>query len=95
MTIVCYKDSLHCINLLKGPNLSFHVYLVLIQDVKELMKKNNVTVYHTLREDNQCVDFMVKLGASLDTELLYHSSSRDDLLNLLRMDADETFFSRE
>lgn len=74
--LVCYNDSLHCINLLKGPNLSFHVYAVLIQDVKDLMEQNNVTVYHTLREDNQCVDFMAKLGASSDTELLYHSTLR-------------------
>jgi len=46
--LVCYNDSMHCINLLKGPNLSFHVYEVLIQDVKDLMERNNVTIYHTL-----------------------------------------------
>jgi hypothetical protein len=92
---VCYSDSLHCINLLKGPILNFHVYAVLIQDVKDLMEQNNVPVYQTLREGNQCADFMVKLGASSDTELFYHSSPPDDLLNLLRMDAAGTFFSRD
>ena len=59
------------------------------------MEQNNVTVYHTLREGNQCEDFMAKLGASSDTELFYHSSPPDDLLNLLRMDADVIFFSRD
>jgi len=59
--LVCYSDSLHCINLLKGPNLSFHVYAVLIQNVKDLLEQNNVNFYHTLREGNQCADFMAKL----------------------------------
>lgn len=93
--LVCYNDSLHCINLLKGPILNFHVYAVLIQDVKDLMEQNNVSVYHTLREGNQCADFMAKFGASSDTGLSYHSSPPDDLLNLLRMDAAGTFFSRD
>ncbi|XP_024633938.1 uncharacterized protein [Medicago truncatula] len=93
--LVCYNDSLHCINLLKGPILNFHVYAILIQDVKDLMEQNNVIVYHTLKEGNQCADFMAKLGAYSDTELFYHSSPPDDLLNLLRMDAAETFFSRD
>jgi len=38
---------------------------------------------------------MVKFGASPNTELLYHGSPLDDLLNLFKMDAAETFFSRE
>jgi len=92
--LVCYNDSLHCINLLKGPILSFYVYTVLIQDVKDLMEQNNVTVYHTLREGNQCADFMAKFGASSPTELFYHSFPLD-LLNILRTDATGTFFSKE
>jgi len=28
------------------------------------MEQNNVTVYHTLKEGNQCADFMAKFGAS-------------------------------
>lgn len=93
--LVCYSDSLHHINLLKSPTLSLHVYAVLIQDVKDLLEHNNVTIYHTLREGNQCTDFMTKLGASSDTELLYHSSPPEDLLNIVRMDATRTFFFRE
>jgi len=38
---------------------------------------------------------MAKLGADLDTELLYHVSSPADLLDLLRMDAVGTLYSRE
>jgi len=28
--LVCYSDSLHCINVLKGPTMRYHVYAVLI-----------------------------------------------------------------
>jgi len=92
--LVCYTDSLHCTNLLEGPIMSFHVYSVLIQDVKDLIEQNNVTIYHTLRKGKQCTDFMAKLRASSDVELLYHASPSDNLLCLLRMDTDRTFFSR-
>jgi len=93
--LVCYSDSLHCINLLKGPTSKFHVYAVLIQDVKDLIEQNNVIVSHTLRKGNHCADFMAKLGASLDVELLHHASPTDELLNLIRMDAIGTFYYRE
>jgi len=44
--------------------LSYHVYFVLIQDVKDLIGQSNVTVCHTLREGNHCADFFAKLGAN-------------------------------
>ena len=60
-----------------------------------LFRQGNVTVCHTLREGNHCVDFMAKLGVGSDTEMLYHVSPLDDLSNLLRMDAVGTLYSRE
>ncbi|GAU26946.1 hypothetical protein TSUD_06180 [Trifolium subterraneum] len=32
--LVCYSDSFHSINLIKGPSIKYHVYAVLIQDIK-------------------------------------------------------------
>jgi ribonuclease HI len=48
-TLICYFNSLHCINVIKGPNIHFHVHVVLIQHIKELFSHNNVTICHTLR----------------------------------------------
>jgi len=45
--LVCNTDSLHCINLLKGPSMRCHVYVVLIQDVKDLIRQGNVTLSHS------------------------------------------------
>jgi hypothetical protein len=72
--LVCYSDSLHFVNLIKGPQIKFHIYAVLIQDIKELFSQTNVYLYHTLREGNQCADFFAKLGASLDGDFLTHTS---------------------
>jgi len=60
----CYSDSLVCINLINGPIERYHIYVVLIQDIKHLLHQINVTVSHTLREGNQCADFMAKLGVT-------------------------------
>ena len=54
----------------------------------------NVIVCHTLREANQCADFMAKLGASSNIKFLLHASPPEDLFHLLKFGAVETFFSR-
>ncbi|KAK2444790.1 hypothetical protein QL285_015789 [Trifolium repens] len=61
---VCYSDSLHSINLIKGPKVKYHIHAVLTQDIKELFFQTNVFLHHTLRKGNQCADFFAKLGAS-------------------------------
>jgi len=35
--LFCYYDSLHYINIIKDTSLKFHVYAVLIQDIKDLI----------------------------------------------------------
>jgi len=74
--------------------MKFRVYAVLIQDIKELIARINVTACHTLCEESQCADFMVKLGASSNIEFLLHASPPNDMLHLLKIDAVGTFFSR-
>jgi len=75
--------------------MKFHVYVVLIQEIKKLIAQINVTVCHTLREGSQGADFMAKLGASSNIEFLLHASPPDDLLHLLKTDAAGTFFFRD
>jgi hypothetical protein len=81
--LVCYSDSLHYVNLIKGPQVKYHIHAVLIQDIKELLFQTNVSVYHTLREENQCVDFLT------------HASSSKGICNLLRNDAMGTSFRHD
>ncbi|GAU35593.1 hypothetical protein TSUD_295290 [Trifolium subterraneum] len=72
--LACYSDSSHCVNLIKGPQVRYHIHAVLIQDIKELVSQSNVSHHHTLRVGNQCVDFFAKLEASLDADFLTHAS---------------------
>ncbi|KAK2445291.1 hypothetical protein QL285_016239 [Trifolium repens] len=93
--LVCYFDSLHCINLIKGPQVKYHIYAVLIQDIKELLSQTNASLHHTLREGNQCADFFAKLRASSDADFLTHASPPEGVHDLLRNDALGPFFIRD
>jgi len=66
--LVCYSDSLLSINLIFGVTSQFHIYVVLIQDIKDLLTTRSFSIQHTLREGNQCADFMAKLGVSTNAE---------------------------
>jgi len=88
--LVCYSDSLLCINIITGPLLKFHVYVVLIQDIKELMEQTQATI----REGNRCANFVAKLGTSSNFELIRHDSPPTELLSLLQSDAAGTFYLR-
>jgi len=66
----------------------------LIQEVKDLIEQSNVTICHTLKEENQCADFMAKLKAQEESNLSIYVSPPKDLLHMLKLDADATFFHR-
>ncbi|GAU40372.1 hypothetical protein TSUD_319840 [Trifolium subterraneum] len=93
--VVCYSDSPHCINLIKVPHVKYQNHVVLIQDMNELIFQNNVSLCHTLREGNQCVDFFAKFGASLDADFSSHDSPPEGIHDLLRNDAIGTLFLKD
>jgi hypothetical protein len=75
--------------------MNYHVYAVLIQDIKEQLFQGNTTICHTLREGNNCADFLAKLGTSSDSDLMIHASPPKGLSDILRSDVVGTFFLRE
>jgi ribonuclease HI len=64
--LACYSDSLLTVNLIKDDLPQYHVYVVLIQNIKDLLNSRNYSLQHLRREGNQCADFMAILGASTD-----------------------------
>lgn len=78
--LFCYSDSMLSINLIQGDTSHYHVYAVLVQDIKDLMTISNFSIHHTLRECNQSVDFMAKLGAASDIDIIIHSPPPFDLM---------------
>ncbi|GAU25827.1 hypothetical protein TSUD_30910 [Trifolium subterraneum] len=93
--LVCYYDSLNCVNLIKGPHVKYRIHAVLIQDMKELLSQTNVSLHHTLREENQCADFFAKLGASSNADFLIHAFPPKCVRDLLKNDTMGTFFFRD
>jgi hypothetical protein len=67
---------------------------VLIQDINELLSQNNISLCHTLREGNQCVDFFAKLEASSDVDLSTHAFSPNCVRDLFKNDEMRIFFLR-
>ncbi|KAK2370008.1 hypothetical protein QL285_083097 [Trifolium repens] len=72
--LVCYSDSLHCVNLTKGVQVKYHIHDVFIQNIKDLLSQANVSLHHTLRERNQCSNFFAKLGLFSYADFLTHVS---------------------
>lgn len=63
--LTCYSDSQIAIDLLKNEVPKFHQQAALICSIKDLLQRQwEVSILHTLREGNQCADFMAKLGAT-------------------------------
>jgi ribonuclease HI len=89
-----FSDSQISIDLILRDDPKFHIYAVLIQDIKDLVANHIFSPLHTLREGNQCADFLAKKGATSDAALVIHSSPPVDLLAQLRIDALGTFFPR-
>ncbi|GAU20604.1 hypothetical protein TSUD_33400 [Trifolium subterraneum] len=93
--LICYTDSLLSCNLIQGPYSHYHIYGVLIQNIKDYMQQSNINICHTLREGNQCADYLAKLGASSTEALVIHDTPTADLCNLMDLDARGTIFTRE
>jgi hypothetical protein len=93
--LVCYSDSLHCVNLIKGPQIRYHIRVILIQNINELLSQTNVSLYHTLREGNQRVDLFLKLGAYSYADFLTNVSPPSGVHDLLKNDVMRTFLPRK
>jgi hypothetical protein len=83
--LICYSDSLHCVNPIKSPQVKFHIHVVLIQNIKEVLSQTYVSLHHTLRERNQCAYFFVKLGGmSTSWLMLPHQKASAIFLGMMQ-----------
>lgn len=89
-----YSDSLLSINLITTTSSKFHIHAALIQDIRDKLSLRNFSLNHTLREGNQSADYLAKLGAMSDVNVLIHQSPPDELCPLLKNDAAGTLFLR-
>ncbi|KEH22829.1 hypothetical protein MTR_7g059235 [Medicago truncatula] len=80
--------------LIKWNNNNLTSVILNVDDIKELIDQSYVTVYHTLRDGNQCANFMAKFGASSDSKITIHPSPPKGLLNLVRADEVGIFFPK-
>jgi ribonuclease HI len=90
----CYSDSLTSVKLIQEHMPRFHIYAVLVQNIKDLLVANNFSVHHTLREGNQAADFMANLGSTGNDHLVTFMTPPEGILLLLLSDARGVLFPR-
>lgn len=69
-TLVYYSESvLTTLNLISNPSNHFHLHAVLIQSIKDVLRRDwTVTLLHSLREGNCTADCLAKLGGAQSEE---------------------------
>lgn len=93
--LVCYSDSTHAVELVMQGVATHHPLANEISVIKNVLDRDwNCKVFHTLREGNQCADFLAKKGVdSVDNLSVFYQSPQE--LNLLLLaDASGVSFTR-
>lgn len=92
--LICYSNSLLGINHIKGLTTRFHVHVVLIQEVNDSIEQSNVVVCHTLRGKSLC-GLYNQVWSIIRYKFVLPCSPLEDLLHLLKFDANGTFYAIE
>ncbi|KAK7258539.1 hypothetical protein RIF29_24119 [Crotalaria pallida] len=62
--VLCQTNSLEAIHLISSGNRKFHRYACFIYNICAFLEDWDVTLAHTLREGDQCADWLAKFGTS-------------------------------
>lgn len=95
-SFLCYTDSLNVISLIEDQLPQFHYYAKVVQQLREFLRRDwDVVIKHTLREGNQCDDYLAKLGAANNDALRIHAAPPLGINYLLLADEAGVAFPRE
>lgn len=68
--VICESDSLSALSLINEGVDHFHPFALMIKGIQNLRSLQwSLTLQHTLREGNECADWLAKTGASMDDDL--------------------------
>ncbi|MCI12539.1 ribonuclease H protein [Trifolium medium] len=82
--LFCYSDSQTMLDLVLKGYKNYHCYAAIIANIHDLLKLDwDISLSHTLREGNACVDFLAKLGLTNDTKLTVWEAPPNDMKELL------------
>ena len=63
----CASYSLEAVSLILNSAFQFHCYFVVVSRIRDLMREDGeVSIKHTLREDNMCIEFFGLRGGALE-----------------------------
>nr|KYP38635.1 hypothetical protein KK1_040110 [Cajanus cajan] len=94
--IMCVSDSLNVVHLILGPLDPFHRYAVTIAKIREFFHRDwRLSLRHSLREGNQCADFLSKLGPNCGLELVVLVDMPAGLKTFIQADIEGTLFLKD
>nr|KYP60979.1 hypothetical protein KK1_023402 [Cajanus cajan] len=84
--VICVYDSLHVVNLVLGSREPFHRYTTLVVEIKDLLGHEwRTSLMHSLREGNQCMNFLSKWGSNCKSKLVIINDMLVELRPLLQI----------
>jgi len=82
--VICYLDSLHCVNILMELTHRYHKYATLILNIKNILNLDWITIIaYTHYEGNSFAYFLAKLGATSFSNLMIPTSHPLNITNFL------------
>ncbi|KAF7824839.1 ribonuclease H [Senna tora] len=94
--VICESDSTDAIQLVEWAKIEVHMYGSLIGEIRELLERNwEARLIHTLREGNQCADYLAKLGSRSNNGCYIWNSPLPALYVQLSRDAVGVMYSRK
>lgn len=86
--VVCESDSMLALDLVKKGVDMFHPHATMLTNINKVISREwNVALIHTLREGNSCADWLAKIGASSDTDLVIYDRCPSQMAPLVLADA--------
>lgn len=85
--VIVETDSQATRDLALNPKNKNHPLMALFEDIKALLDAYGCNLCHTLREGNDCVDFLANIGAAQDSQLVHVSEPSGELKILLGLDS--------
>ncbi|KAJ1409532.1 Ribonuclease H domain [Sesbania bispinosa] len=93
--VKCMSDSQLALSLILGDVSNFHQHAGVVKEIRKLISQDwNVTMAHTLREGNQCADYLAKFGNAHSEALCVIQEPMEDLQPLISADALGSVFVR-
>ncbi|QHO22763.1 Putative ribonuclease H protein [Arachis hypogaea] len=93
--VECESDCMVALKIIHGNAEDFPEFAHIVEEIHQLMLLEwDVTIYHIIREENSCADFLAKMGSSSNYTFSLMINPLPELTVLLLADSKSVLYSR-